>query len=98
MSDVKVVGIKALKDNLSSYLRDVKAGTLVLVTDRGRVVAELREPDLDRLASKDASLLNEWIREGRLVPAINIKKRCVPSGIHLETGTAIRLLDEERGK
>ncbi len=35
MREIKTVGIKALKDNLSSYLRDVKAGALILVTDRG---------------------------------------------------------------
>jgi antitoxin (DNA-binding transcriptional repressor) of toxin-antitoxin stability system len=47
---MKAVGVRDLKAHLSSYLRDVAAGEVVLVTDRGRVVAELRlpgrEPDL----------------------------------------------------
>jgi len=44
------VGIRDLKNNLSHYLRRVQAGELVVVTDRGRPVAELCQPqraDLD---------------------------------------------------
>ena len=43
---MKTVNIRALKDRLSAYLRDVQHGDVVLVTDRGRVVAELRQPTL----------------------------------------------------
>ena len=35
------VGIRELKDKLSLYVRKAEAGDVVLVTDRGRVVAEL---------------------------------------------------------
>ena len=38
------VGIRELKDQLSKYVRRAEAGDVVLVTDRGRVVAELRAP------------------------------------------------------
>ena len=41
---VKAVGVRELKAQLSRYLRDVVAGEIVLVTDRGRVIAELRTP------------------------------------------------------
>jgi antitoxin (DNA-binding transcriptional repressor) of toxin-antitoxin stability system len=41
---MKAIGIRELKAGLSRYLRDVAAGEVVLVTDRGRVVAELRAP------------------------------------------------------
>jgi antitoxin (DNA-binding transcriptional repressor) of toxin-antitoxin stability system len=41
---MRVVGIRDLKARLSEYLRDVKRGDVFLVTDRGRVVAELRQP------------------------------------------------------
>lgn len=44
---LKSVNIRALKDKLSSYLRDVQHGDIVLITDRGRVVAELRQPTLN---------------------------------------------------
>lgn len=39
---MKAVGVKELKARLSEYLRYVKAGEPVLITDRGQVVAELR--------------------------------------------------------
>src|SRR5260370_41444538 len=37
-------GIRDLKNNLSRYLRRVMRGERILVTDRGRVVAELGPP------------------------------------------------------
>jgi antitoxin (DNA-binding transcriptional repressor) of toxin-antitoxin stability system len=39
---MKAVGIKVLKAKLSEYLRMVKSGETVLVTERDEVVAELR--------------------------------------------------------
>jgi len=39
---MKAVGIKVLKARLSEYLREVKAGETVLVTERDEVIAELR--------------------------------------------------------
>jgi hypothetical protein len=41
---VRVVGIRELKNRLSEYIRWVRAGETILVTDRGEVVAELRRP------------------------------------------------------
>lgn len=38
------VGIRELKDHLSKYVRQVEAGDILIVTDRGRVVAELVPP------------------------------------------------------
>jgi antitoxin (DNA-binding transcriptional repressor) of toxin-antitoxin stability system len=39
---MKAVGVRALKAKLSEYLRLVKAGETILVTERDEVVAELR--------------------------------------------------------
>ncbi len=36
------VGVRQLKNSLSRYLRAVREGEVVLVTERGRVIAELR--------------------------------------------------------
>ena len=41
---MKTVGIRELKNRLSVYVRAAEAGDVVLVTDRGRVVAELVPP------------------------------------------------------
>ncbi len=44
MKRLKTVGIKELKNNLSAYLREVRNGATVLVSDRNTIVAELHEP------------------------------------------------------
>ena len=41
---METVGIRQLKNNLSKYVRQVEGGDIVVVTDRGRIVAELRPP------------------------------------------------------
>jgi len=56
------VGTKRLKNQLSYYLRRVRAGEVVKVTDRGRVVAELRGATAD--PSGEESLLRELDRAG----------------------------------
>lgn len=66
---MRVVGIKVLKNRLSEYIRLVRDGEVVLVTDRDRVVAELRPPEPDRPRRRvDAQLAEAgrrgWIREG----------------------------------
>jgi len=98
MREIKTVGIKALKDNLSSYLRDVKTGVLILVTDRGSVVAEIKEPEIGNLMYEEDSLMKEWVEEGWLIPARKRKRRCQKSGIELKEGTAAYLLDRDRGE
>src|SRR6516225_9153671 len=41
---LKSVGLRDLKNRLSEYVREVRSGEAVLVTDRGEVVAELIPP------------------------------------------------------
>jgi len=41
---MRAVGIREMKNKLSEYLRIVAEGETVLVTDRGRVVAQLAPP------------------------------------------------------
>ncbi len=43
---MRTIGIRELKSQLSRTLRDVQDGDVYLVTDRGRVVAELRQPTI----------------------------------------------------
>lgn len=43
---MQTVGVRELKARLSQVLREVQRGETILVTDRGRVVAELRPPAL----------------------------------------------------
>ncbi|MBI4316863.1 MAG: type II toxin-antitoxin system prevent-host-death family antitoxin [Chloroflexi bacterium] len=48
---IKTVNISTLKDKLSGYLRRVQQGDIVLVSDRGTVVAEIRKPSLHGVAA-----------------------------------------------
>src|SRR5262249_17508132 len=70
LSYVKVVAIKELKNRLSAYLRDVKNGEVVLVTDRGKVVAELRQPRTGRLPSALDDALERLHAAGVLTPGL----------------------------
>jgi prevent-host-death family protein len=63
------VGIKTLKDKLSEYLRAVAAGQTVLVTDRGRVVAELIPPRVRGNESPAQQRMGELVRQGLVTPA-----------------------------
>ena len=65
---MKAVGIKVLKNHLSRYLREVRAGETVLVTDRDEVIAEIHRPTvpMSGRVSRWEGWLNEQERSGRL--------------------------------
>jgi prevent-host-death family protein len=65
---MRVVGIKALKNELSEYIRAVSAGETVLVTDRNRVVAELVPPSPGRSLSPADAFLADAVRKGWVTP------------------------------
>jgi antitoxin (DNA-binding transcriptional repressor) of toxin-antitoxin stability system len=68
---MKAVGTKVLKDNLSKYLRMVREGEVILVTDRDEVIAEIRRPTTSVLGkvSRWEAFLNEQVRAGKLIGA-----------------------------
>ncbi|MGR3178325.1 MAG: hypothetical protein ACUZ8E_09755 [Candidatus Anammoxibacter sp.] len=98
MKAIKTVGIKNLKDQLSAYLREVKAGDTVLVTDRGNVIAEIHEPTIDTITQKNRSIQEEWVHKNKLIPPMAKKKKCPFSPVKLKTGIAKNLLRQERGE
>lgn len=55
------VGVRDLRNGLSSYLRRARRGETMLVTDRGRAVARIVPPDMPEP-------LVRAIREGRIIP------------------------------
>src|SRR2546422_10245271 len=63
---MKAVAVRELKNRLSAYLREVAAGEVVLVTDRGRVVAELRRPSTEGLPSPGEQALGRLVAAGGL--------------------------------
>jgi antitoxin (DNA-binding transcriptional repressor) of toxin-antitoxin stability system len=97
MADIKTVGVKDLKNNLSAHLRDVKRGTRILVADRDRVVAELHEPSAPyTVAGGDNPVLERWVREGKVRLPTRPRGPMESTGLKSPAGTAARLLDETR--
>jgi len=94
---MKVAGVREVKNRLSEYLRLVRAGEEILITDRGEVVAELRQPDKSALDEYPAGLM-EVAREGKVSlggkndPGLyKAMKRLVPRAL------SAKMLSEERG-
>lgn len=93
------VGIRELKNRLSHYVRLVKAGESVLVTDRGEVVAELGPPGQRARDSRFSPAILEAARRGELtLPTVRGKPDYSTPPKIFPDGTAKRLLDEERGE
>jgi len=61
---MRTVGLKILKNKLSEYVRLAAAGETVVITDRGRAVAEIVPPRKD-----SESVIERGVREGWIRPA-----------------------------
>jgi prevent-host-death family protein len=93
------VGIKALKDRLSEYVRAAAAGETVLVTDRGQVVAELVSPRVRADASPAQRVLGDLLRQGLLAPAkVSPKARLPRRKPVAKIDELLRELDESRAE
>ena len=94
---MKTIGVRELKAHLSRVLRDVQAGDAVLVTDRGRVIAELRRPDASSVvASPVERALLRLAAEGHLRLAEPLPDPYAASPLKSPEGTARDLLSEDR--
>ncbi len=63
---MRTVGARELKNRLGSYLRQVRNGATLVVTDRGRPVAELRP--VTPVAGSEAAALASLAAEGLVAP------------------------------
>ena len=94
---MRAIGVRELKAHLSQVLRDVQAGEDVLVTDRGRVIAELRRPGaVAEAATPSERALSRMAAGGHLrvgEPQINPYPL---SPVTSFRGNALELLDEIR--
>lgn len=81
------VGIRELRDHLSKYLDEVQQGNDVIVTDRGRAIAQI-------LPMNGESTLDRLIREGRVTPA-KTRVRSRPRPIKAK-GTVSDLVADQR--
>ena len=96
MQTLKTVGIRKLKNSLSAYIREAKAGAIILVTDRGEIVAELRSPEKEYHQINRERLKQDWIDINKLLLPLDEKRPLRKSPVSLTPGTASRILDEER--
>lgn len=93
------IGIRELKAQLSKVLRDVQTGDVVLVTDRGRIVAEIRRPDAGRwpdTVSPQERALARLAADGRVRLGEAPASPYVESPLSSKEGTARLLIDTER--
>ena len=98
---MKTVGVRELKNRLSEYLRQARAGETILVTDRGQVIAELSPAGLGLADPSVPHGLLALARRGLvaigapgspdLYPALPRSRR------HKGRRTAAKLLQDERG-
>jgi antitoxin (DNA-binding transcriptional repressor) of toxin-antitoxin stability system len=95
---MKEIEIRELENHLSEYIRLVREGEVVMVTDRGEVVAELRPPEPDSELARKYPKLVEMARRGLV--RLPIRSNC--PGVYsllpsvTPPGTAAQLLDEDR--
>jgi prevent-host-death family protein len=95
---MRIVGIRQLKDKLSDYIKSVREGEVVLVTDRGEAVAELCPLGYAAPPTDMPPGLLELSRQRRATlgaPNDPVLYPKVPA--LLPEGTASQLLDELRG-
>ncbi len=97
---MKAVGLRELKNRLSEYVRQVRAGESILVTDRGEVVAELGPPG--RIAARPdlPPGLLEMARRGEVTLGGPNDPSAYPEmrPVRLRHRTVAELLDQERGE
>src|SRR5258708_26296898 len=91
-------GIRDLKNNLSRYLRRVMRGERILVTDRGRVVAELGPPVGAAGTPDAATRYRQLVERGGVRPAAEHGDP-LPRGpeLKLPRGSGANLGDADRG-
>jgi hypothetical protein len=100
---MKKIGVRDLKNNLSACLRSVAAGEVIQVTDHGRVVAEIRQPSCAPPEYEDyPPLFWEKVARGEIKLAGQRNSpgflASLPRGPGSPSGTAQRLIDEDRAE
>ena len=100
MRRMKTVGVRELKNKLSEYLRRVRLGESILVTDRGEVVAELLPPGQGQGDPAVPAGLQALARRGLLTLGTPAGTGLYPALLRKKgerRRSVAQLLDEERG-
>jgi antitoxin (DNA-binding transcriptional repressor) of toxin-antitoxin stability system len=94
---MRTVGLKVLKNRLSEYVRLAASGEVVLVTDRDRVVAELRAPQGRGPLTSDA-VLAEAMRRGWLSAPLVVRDEAPRRAPVAKLASLLEELDADRGE
>ena len=89
------VGIREAKANLSKYIKMVKNGNEVILTERGKPVGKI-VPISDDLLSLSNRL--KKLEESGLLESKTGKKIITPSPIRIKNSPAQKMLLEDRGE
>jgi antitoxin (DNA-binding transcriptional repressor) of toxin-antitoxin stability system len=96
---MKTVGVRELKNRLSEYIRRVRTGESVLVTDRGEVVAEIGPPGQGTVDASVPPGLAALARRGLVTLGSRGDASLYPAlPRRSHRYRAAELLDEERGE
>jgi len=82
------VGVRQLRDHLSRYLDQVKAGTEIVVTEHDRPVARI-------VAVNGERVIDRLVAEGLVTPSTT-RKRSAPRRLVKPRGTVSDLVGEQR--
>ncbi|HVQ30689.1 MAG TPA: type II toxin-antitoxin system prevent-host-death family antitoxin [Vicinamibacteria bacterium] len=93
---MKAVGLNVLKKHLSEYVRLAASGETVLVTDRGRVVAELVPPRAGRSPWLADALLAGAMRKGYLTAPLIVAEGPPPRLPVVRLKQLLKELDQDR--
>jgi prevent-host-death family protein len=74
----KAVGIRELKTHLSRYVREVKDGEEILVSERGRIIARLAPVEPQSETARLQNLLLKLSAEGQIILPTVLKKMARP--------------------
>lgn len=92
------MGIRQLKNQLSRYLRQLKPGQSIAITDRGRVVAELRVPLPEAsFGDRSADLIAAGVMRAAQEEGDPLADWPTRQQVNLPPGTVRELIDEDRG-
>ena len=95
---MKAVAIEDLKNRLSAYLRELETGEVILITDRGTVVAEMRQPGPAAALDGSEAALSRLATEGALVLGLPQSSAAYRRSPLQSPRKCIDLLDAERGE
>ena len=79
---MKSVGIKELKNHLSSYLDSVKNGETIVILDRNHPIAEIKK--MDRSKSLVDEYVSEAVKNHSIVPAKKHANIRIPKSLALK--------------